>query len=388
MRWQERHFDKIEEYYIYRCLELAKKAAGAVSPNPLVGSIVLDAKGRKVGEGYHQVVGGPHAEVFALNQAGTAAKGGTLYVNLEPCNHVGKTPACTEIIAQSGIERVVCGTLDPNPEVAGGGRDEMQNHRISVRYGFLEEECLRLNEVFFHYVQTKLPFITLKLALTMDGKIAARNGMSQWITGPLTRQYVHHLRHANDAILTTAETVMADNPELTIRDIPGNTRQPIRIVLDRQCRLDPAQYKIFDVSQAPTWMFVSRINHYRAFANKARNMGVKVIEVDDTGVGLNFKEIMTVLGAHEVTSLMIEAGGHLAGHLMNSGFVNKLLLFYAPKILPDPMAIGAFSDAVNLFMPETPDLEITNRFAIENDIIIEAYPKRKMAVATGPLKSW
>ncbi|MEB3287495.1 MAG: bifunctional diaminohydroxyphosphoribosylaminopyrimidine deaminase/5-amino-6-(5-phosphoribosylamino)uracil reductase RibD [Vampirovibrionales bacterium] len=378
-----RLFEKIEEYYIHRCLELARLGMHSASPNPMVGAIVLDAKGKKVGEGYHVRSGGPHAEIMALEQAGEDAQGGTLYVNLEPCSHTGKTPPCTDAIVKAGIERVVCGTLDPNPLVSGSGRDALQNKRISVRYGFLEQDCLRLNETFFHYISTKTPYVSLKLGLTMDGKIAARNGQSQWLTGPLSRQFVHHLRSYHDAILTTAETVLVDDPELTVRELPVIARQPVRVVLDRQCRLDPMKHKIFDTSEAQTWVFTSKIHQDRRYLAQLEDRGIQVFEADDTGTGLNMKEVFDTLGQQSISNVFVEAGGHLAGHLMNANLIHKLYLFYAPRILPDPMAIGAFSDSVNLKLPDTPDIEIAQSYRLEKDLVVEAYPKRKPIVISG-----
>ena len=317
-----RQYETVDDYYMAQCLRLARLGEGTTSPNPMVGAVVLDAQGRKVGEGYHAKAGGPHAEVVALNQAGEAAAGGTLYVNLEPCNHEGRTGPCTQTIIQSKVERVFCGTLDPNPLVSGSGRDELQNHRISVRNGYLEDECLRLNEVFFHHITTGRPFVVLKLAMTLDGKIATRSGQSQWLTGDLSRQYVHHLRRRYDAILTTAETVRADNPQLTLRGVASREKPAIRVILDRRFRLDPQQYKIFN-ADAPTWVFTSKIAHFEDHARQARAQGVKVFEVDETGTGLDLKAVLEILCQQGLTSVFVEAGGRLAGSLLNQQLVNK-----------------------------------------------------------------
>jgi diaminohydroxyphosphoribosylaminopyrimidine deaminase/5-amino-6-(5-phosphoribosylamino)uracil reductase len=369
-----KQYERIEDYYMARCLALAERGRGNVSPNPMVGAVVLDAMGKKVGEGYHEKLGGPHAEVVALNNAGDAARGGTLYVNLEPCNHTGRTPPCTEKIIQSGIERVICGTLDPNPLVSGAGRDTLQNSRISVRYGFLEEACRKLNEVFFYYITTNRPFVTLKLAMTLDGKIATRSGRSQWLTGAFSRQYVHHLRSGNDAIMTTAETVLADNCRLTVRDIPGVTHQPVRVVLDSAFRLDPRKFKIFETSMAPTWVVVSRIRHNEEHADLARERGVEVIEVDETGLGLDLREVLEKLGQRQISSVFVEAGGRLAGSLMNQNLVNKLFLFYAPQLMSDPSAKPGFTGSISLDLPGTPRLMIANTRKLERDLVVEAYP--------------
>ncbi len=370
-------YQNIDEAYIARCLALAELGACTVSPNPMVGAIVLDAAGRKVGEGYHQRAGEAHAEVIALEQAGDKAKGGTLYVNLEPCNHYGRTPPCTQKIIESGIQRVVCGTLDPNPLVAGAGRDMLQNARISVRYGFLEAECRRLNEFFFHAIVHKTPFVTLKLGLSLDGKIANRHGESQWLTGAFSRQYVHHLRQHYDAILTTSETVIADDPQLTVRDIPNIKKQPIKIILDRQFRLNPDKYQIFK-GEAPTWVVTSKTSHNTANAQKARAQGIKIIELDEAGTGLNLKALMPQLGELDINSLFVEAGGRLASSLLAENLVNKFYLFYAPKILKDQMAKAAFGPSFQLDLPDAPQLEIIQTRQLDQDWVVEAQPYKKV----------
>ena len=369
-------YQNIDEVYIARCLALAELGQGLVSPNPMVGAIVLDAQGRVVGEGYHPKAGEAHAEVFALAQAKERAKGGTLYVNLEPCNHHGRTPPCTQKIVAAGIERVVCGTLDPNPLVAGAGRDMLQNSRISVRYGFLEAECKRLNEKFFHYIMAKMPFVTVKLGMTLDGKIANRHGDSQWLTGDFARQYVHHLRYEYDAILTTAETVAVDNPKLNVRDIPNIRKQPVRIVLDRQFRLNVENYQIFK-GENPAWIVTSAIRHNTHHAETAKAMGIKVIELDETGGGLNLKALFTQLGQENIASIFVEAGGRLASSLLKDGLAHKYYLFYAPKILQDSMSKPAFGHTFQLDLPDSPQLEIIRTQQLDRDWVIEARPFAK-----------
>jgi diaminohydroxyphosphoribosylaminopyrimidine deaminase/5-amino-6-(5-phosphoribosylamino)uracil reductase len=369
-------YQNIDEVYMARCLALAELGQGTVSPNPMVGAVVLDAQGRLVGEGYHQKAGEAHAEVIALDQAGESAKGGTLYVNLEPCNHQGRTPPCTQRIIASGIQRVVCGTLDPNPLVAGAGRDMLQNARISVRYGFLEKECKQLNEKFFHYILSKTPFVTVKLGMTLDGKIANRHGESKWLTGSFSRQYVHHLRHQYDAILSTASTVMADNPSLNVRDIPSIRKQPIRIILDRQFRLNVERYQVFK-GENPAWIVTSSVRHNQHNAQKAKALGVKVIKVAEAGGVLNLKALFAQLALDGVASIFVEAGGGLASSLLNEGLANKYYLFYAPKTLQDTMAKPAFGHAFQLELPDAPQLEIIDARKLEQDWVIEAQPFAK-----------
>jgi len=369
-------YQNIDEVYMARCLALAELGQGTVSPNPLVGCVVLDAQGRVVGEGYHQRAGEAHAEVIALNQAGERAHGGTLYVNLEPCNHQGRTPPCTQKIISAGIQRVVCGTLDPNPLVAGAGRDALQNSRISVRYGFLEKECKLLNEKFFHYILYKTPFVTVKLGMSLDGKIANRHGESRWLTGSFARQYVHHLRQEYDAILTTAETVIADNPTLNVRDIPNIRKQPVRIVLDRQFRLNVERYEVFK-GEKPAWIVTSAISHNKQNAQKAKAMGIKVIKVDEIGGALNLKALFALLPQENIASVFVEAGGRLASSILNEGLANKYYLFYAPKTLQDTMSKPAFGHTFQLELPDAPQLEIIQSRQLEQDWVLEAQPKVK-----------
>ncbi len=369
-------YQNIDEAYMARCLALAELGAGTASPNPLVGSIVLDARGRKVGEGYHQRAGEAHAEVIALEEAGEKAQGGTLYVNLEPCNHQGRTPPCTKRIIESGIQRVVCGTLDPNPLVSGAGRDALQNSRISVRYGFLENECRQLNEIFFHYISTRMPYVAVKLGMTLDGKIATRQGESRWLTGPFARQYVHHLRQQYDAVMTTAETVIMDDPKLNVRDIPNIKRQPAKIIIDRRMRLNPERFQIFK-GEAPVWVITSVANSEHANTHKLRDIGHKVLTVGEVGQGLDLKAAMARLGEEEISSILVEAGGRLAGNLMADHLVSKFYLFYAPKLLRDSMAKSSFGHHLQLELPENPQLEIIRSRQIDLDWLVEARPYRQ-----------
>jgi diaminohydroxyphosphoribosylaminopyrimidine deaminase/5-amino-6-(5-phosphoribosylamino)uracil reductase len=360
-----------DAYYIQRCLDLAQHGRGRVSPNPLVGAVVLDSRGRKVGEGFHPYAGGPHAEVVALEQAGVAARGGTLYVNLEPCNHTGKTPPCTQAIVNAGIERVICGTLDPNPLVAGQGRDFLQNHRISVRYGFLEAQCRELNAIFFHHITQQRPYVALKLAMTLDGRIATRSGESQWITGPFARHAVHAFRAQYDAILTTAETVLADNPLLTVRDaLVGNP--PVRVILDRHLRLaNREDFHIFNTDDAPTWVFTARGNYHPSLEELN---GVKVFEVPMNGVGLDLAEVFKVLYEEGVTSVFVEGGGRLAASLLKHKLVNRLYAFMAGKLMMDTHALSAVAGSLLPRLADAPAFSLTQATPLAGDWLLEGVP--------------
>ncbi|MBI3192960.1 MAG: bifunctional diaminohydroxyphosphoribosylaminopyrimidine deaminase/5-amino-6-(5-phosphoribosylamino)uracil reductase RibD, partial [Ignavibacteriae bacterium] len=215
--------------YIKQCLTLARKGAGSVSPNPMVGCVIVK-NGKVIGTGYHQKFGEPHAEVHAINSAKESVNGATVYVNLEPCNYFGKTPPCTKLLIKSKIKRVVVGMLDPNLKVSGKGINQLQKAGIEVIAGVLEDEAKKLNEAFTKYIQTNRPFVTLKIAQTLDGKIADKNRKSQWITGAASLKYVHQLRVENDAVLVGAGTIKADDSLLTVREVEG--RNPIRIIID------------------------------------------------------------------------------------------------------------------------------------------------------------
>lgn len=373
--------NSLEDYYMARCLTLAARATRRVSPNPRVGCVVLDAQGQKIAEGFHSEAGGPHAEVVALDRAGDRARGGTLFVNLEPCDHHGKTPPCTERIIEAGIERVVCGTLDPNPQVAGRGRDRLQNARISVRYGFLEAQCLALNEMFFQYIRTQKPFVTLKLAMTADGRIADRtpHGPSRF-TSRSSLQYVQHLRHDHDAMLTTAETVIADNPRLTVRDIPLNgLPQPWRVILDRRGRLNPDAYQVFDAPDSEgerrVCVITARGRGDSPYGEALRARGIEILEVGDDGHGLDMREALAWLAERGLISVLTEAGGRLAGHLLARRLAQKLVLFYAPQVLGDPYAPCAFAASERLPALGEMPLTVTRTRRLEGDWVVEATPQ-------------
>ncbi|MEM1310723.1 MAG: bifunctional diaminohydroxyphosphoribosylaminopyrimidine deaminase/5-amino-6-(5-phosphoribosylamino)uracil reductase RibD, partial [Cyanobacteria bacterium P01_H01_bin.153] len=237
-----------DEIWMRRCRELASQAAGKTSPNPLVGSVIVH-QGQVVGEGFHPGAGQPHAEVFALRAAGTRARGATLYVNLEPCNHTGRTPPCTEAILAAGISRVVVGIIDPDPRVAGGGVERLRQAGIEVTVGVDKAACQRLNEAFSHSILHQRPFGSLKYAMTLDGKIATSSGHSAWVTSPDARVWVHRLRDTCDAVIVGGETVRRDNPRLTTHG--QGDRNPVRVVMSRQLNL-PTQANLWDVNQAKT----------------------------------------------------------------------------------------------------------------------------------------
>ena len=286
-------------------IALAKKAYGLCSPNPMVGAVVVK-DGVKVGEGYHHKAGEPHAEPNALDDAGEDAKGATLYVTLEPCSTYGRTPPCTERIKRSGVRRVVIGVLDVNPKHAGAAVAILQEAGIEVTVGVRENECRRMNEAFFWWIAERKPFVILKMAMTLDGKIAAANGVSQWISGPQARDYVQMLRRGADAVMVGGATALADNPSLLVRTPPDWPVQPRRIVwTSRQL---PSTLKMMcDGGPRPETAKPTTFEEWQAYLRS--------------------------LGSENVTSLLIEGGGELAANALRSGAVNKVVFFVAPKIL-------------------------------------------------------
>lgn len=358
--------------YMHRALELARQGAGYVSPNPMVGAVVV-RQNRIVGEGFHRKVGEAHAEVNALNAAGREADGATLYVTLEPCNHYGRTPPCTEKVLTSGIRRVVVAMDDPNPQVCGGGNAYLRSRGIEVVCGVCEAEARRLNESFIKYSTTRLPFVVLKLAATLDGRIATRSGDARWVTGEAARARVHALRHALDAILVGGGTVAADDPQLTARLPDGSGRDPVRVVLDSRLRMSARARMLTQASDAPTYVVcgpaVTETDKVRLSA-----AGAKIIQ--QTGLdsdGIDLRALMPQLAQMGITSLLIEGGGRVAGSALAAGIVDKVALFYAPKLLGG-------DDGVPMCRGQGPELMCDARALHEvsiervgEDILIQGY---------------
>lgn len=305
-----------------RALALAERGLPGASPNPLVGCVIIK-DGRVVGEGWHERFGGPHAEVIALKRAGRKARGATLYVNLEPCSHWGKTPPCAGAVIQAGVKRVVIGSLDPNPLVAGRGRTQLINSGIRVTAGVLRGPAHRLNRAFFKFIGTRKPYVILKSAVSLDGKIASASGQSKWITSGAARKLSRKMRTQVDAILVGAETVRKDNPSLTSH---GAGRNPIRVVVSQSGRL-PRGAKIFN-GEAPTLVL---------HANRSQPSGPKWnalwIRVPSGRNGFRFKKIVSILGDRGISKLLIEGGGRTSARALEEGLVDEAWFFIAPKII-------------------------------------------------------
>lgn len=319
-----------DEEFMRKALRLAAKGSGFVSPNPLVGAIVV-LNGHVVGEGFHQAFGKAHAEVEALARAGDGAQNATLYVNLEPCCHHGKQPPCVDAILKAGIRKVVIGTKDPNPLVDGRGIEKLRKGGVEVTVGILEQECRQLNEAFFKHTETGLPFQTLKVAQTLDGKIADATGHSRWITGEQARVHVHRLRAAADAILVGVGTVLQDNPSLTVRHTQGH--QPVRLVLDSRARL-PLTSKVLCDAFVERTVVVTTPDAPKERIAAIRKQGAQTwqIAADDKG-HVDLQALSRKLGQSGMNSVLVEGGATVFSSYLRQKLADKILVFISAKIL-------------------------------------------------------
>ncbi|MDH5662540.1 MAG: bifunctional diaminohydroxyphosphoribosylaminopyrimidine deaminase/5-amino-6-(5-phosphoribosylamino)uracil reductase RibD [Elusimicrobiota bacterium] len=322
--------------FMHKAIALARKGSFRASPNPKVGCVLVK-KGRIISQGRHQHFGGRHAEINALRKAGAKAKGSTMYINLEPCVHYGKTPPCTVAIIKAGIKKIVVGMIDPNPLVKGKGLRELKAKRIKVRLGVLREECAKLNEPYIKYITRGIPFVILKSAMSLDGKIATQKGDSKWITSEASRKYAKALRSQVDAILVGIGTVIKDNPGL----LGGNSKKrPVRIIVDSRLRI-PLNARVLN-SRAPTIVATRKGADKRRIENlQAR--GVEVLPIPrwrkHPQRGLDLKFLMKKLAERGITSLLIEGGGKVNASALEMGLVDKVLFFIAPKIVGGEDAI-------------------------------------------------
>lgn len=319
-----------DRFFIKRALRLAARAEGKTNPNPMVGAIIVK-KGRIIAEDFHKRAGDPHAEALAIEKAKMKAKDSTLYVTLEPCCHLDKrTPPCTRAIIDAGIKKVIVAMRDPNPKVSGGGIYELRRHGIEVVEGVCEEEAKRLNEAYIKYITTGMPFVILKAAMTLDGKIATPDGESKWITGEKSRKIVHKIRASVDAILTAVGTVKKDNPELTVRIGRKDLKQPKRIIIDPNLDI-PINYKIFDMPPETIVITKKKTEDIKERQRNLMSKGVKIIEYE--GDRLDLRWLMKTLGDMGIISVMIEGGASLNAYALKDGVVDKVVFFIAPKII-------------------------------------------------------
>lgn len=328
--------------YMKRALELARKGMGRTSPNPMVGCVIVK-EGKIVTEGYHERYGDFHAERNALTRCREDLTGAELYVTLEPCCHHGKTPPCTDIILERGISKVYVGSMDPNPKVAGKGVRILRDHGVEVRTGLMERECLALNEIFFHYITTGTPFVAMKYAMTLDGKIAAFTGDSRWVTGEEARRHTHMLRKQYRAILVGIGTVLADDPMLNCRI--EDPVDPVRIVCDSGLRLPLTSQLVKTAKEIPTMAVYAEADEEKKEA--LRQAGVELIHAGRDGQ-VDFAALMRELGQREIDSVLIEGGGAIHGTVLKSGLARKVYCYIAPKLIggrdaPSPVEGDGFS---------------------------------------------
>jgi len=353
-----------------RALELARRGEGYTRPNPMVGAVVV-RDGEIIAEGYHARCGGPHAEAEALERAGRAARGADLYVNLEPCvDFPGKkTPSCAERIIAAGIRRVIIATRDPNPLVGGKGVERLRAAGIEVVEGVLAEEARELNEIFFHWIRTGRPFVALKLAMSLDGKIATRTGDSRWITGPEARRRAHELRRRHAAVLVGVNTVLADDPRLTVREVEGP--QPLRIVLDSRGRI-PLSARVLSgeagtVIAAGEGMPPDKLE-------ALRDKGAEVWRLPAAAGRVDIAALLARLGERGVDSVLVEGGGEVAWSFLSRGLVHKLYLFYGPVVIGGREAIPAVGGEGVPQLAAAPRFRFGTVERLGADLLVTAYP--------------
>ncbi|OEF99557.1 riboflavin biosynthesis protein RibD [Vulcanibacillus modesticaldus] len=359
-----------DQYFMQLAIDLAKKTKGQTSPNPVVGAVVVK-DGRIIGMGAHLKAGEAHAEVQALNMAGKETKGSTVYVTLEPCSHFGKTPPCAARLVKEQVKRVVVAMLDPNPLVSGNGIKILEDAGIEVDVGVLEAEAKKLNEAFIKYITKRMPFVTVKTAMTLDGKIATYTGSSRWITGELAREYVHQLRHEHDAIMVGSGTIIKDNPSLTTRrEVEG--LNPLRIIVDSRLSI-PLEAKVITDKQAVTWIFTSK-KVDRNKQKKIEEFGVKVI-VTESEEKVCLVDVLKYLASNHVTSLLVEGGATLIGSLFEQKLVDKYISFIAPKLVggQEAPSVIAGKGIANMHDALLLDNVTFERFG--EDFCITGYPK-------------
>ena len=363
----------IDEKFMRKALQQARKGLGRTSPNPVVGAVIT-RNGKIIASGYHKKAGDNHAEIDALKKIGYQATGGdTLYVTLEPCNHYGKTPPCTEAILKSGIKRVIVGMRDPNANVTGGGCEFLADKGVEVKTGILESECLRLNEHFLKFVSTGRPFVIAKSALTVDGWTATSTGHSRWITNERSRRFVHRLRDRVDGVMVGVGTVLSDDPLLTTRLKDQKGKNPVRIIVDTHLRISDNSRVLINDSSSRTVIVVGDDVPQERLKNFQKQR-VSTVICPTRGGRVNLSALTNILGEMSITSLMVEGGSTLMGSMIRERLIDKFYIFMAPKILGGndgiPMALGSGPKRIDECLSLN-DLKV-KRFG--EDILLIGYP--------------
>ena len=360
---------KNHQYYMNLAMLQAKRGEGKTSPNPLVGALVVK-NGRIIARGYHKKAGLPHAEVIALSLAGRKARGAALYVTLEPCSHFGRTPHCTDMIIKYGIREVIVGMLDPNPVNNGKGLKVLRKHGIKVEVGFLEEKLRKMNESFIKYITQKLPFVTVKVGQSLDGKIATYRGSSQWITSDRAREYIHRIRDKFDAIMVGVNTILRDNPKLQATSL---SKRLIKIVVDSQLST-PSQAEI--LKNPPIIIATLHAAPGQETANRdSLSPKAQILEVKEKEGLVNIRDMMRKLARLNITSILVEGGGNLIGSLFDEGLVDKVLFFISPKIIGGKEAISSVMGKGISHPDKAFRLKNVRLKRIGEDFLVEGYIK-------------
>ena len=365
----------MDRNYMKRALQLSKKGCALTCPNPMVGAVIVK-DGRIIGEGWHHGPGLPHAEVEALRLCREDPKGGTMYVTLEPCNHFGRTPPCTEAIINAGIAEVKIAVADPNPRVTGGGATRLREVGIKVETGVEQAEAREINQRFFYHCQTGRPWVIMKAAMSLDGKIATVGGESQWITGEKARHFVHELRSQVAAVLVGSGTLLQDNPQLTNRLVKSGGRQPLKILLDSELQVT-AQHNL--VSQNPQQLIVFCTQRaVKAKIEALQGLGVKVIQ-QNSGARVNLEEALATLGAFEIQSVLVEGGSEIFAGFSMQNLLNEYYLFYAPFFIGGSQAKGVIAGTGIDTLSAAHRLWVKSTRRVGSDILLHAYKEELQA---------
>ena len=359
-------FLSYDEKYMRLAMQLAGNAIGRTSPNPLVGAVIVKDN-RVVGCGWHRKAGTPHAEVHALNQAGELAQGADVYVTLEPCAHYGKTPPCAKALVEAKVKNVYGGLLDVNPKVAGKGFKILEDAGIHVEYGFLQDELRKQNEVFFKWIEHKKPFVVLKAAMTLDGKIATATGQSKWITNETSRAYGYKLRDIYDGIMVGINTVIEDNPMLTSRVDGG--KNPIRIVVDSSLKIDINANVVQDKSAKTIVATTDKANKDKILKLQAQDVDVIVVDKDENDK-VDIEKLLDILGQQNICSILVEGGATLSGSFVAKKLVDKVYFFIAPKIIGGKEAKTPVAGTGILNLQEALALKDIQIEKLEEDVLI------------------
>jgi diaminohydroxyphosphoribosylaminopyrimidine deaminase/5-amino-6-(5-phosphoribosylamino)uracil reductase len=375
---------EIHKKYMNIAIKLAEKARGKTSPNPMVGAVLVK-DGKIIGEGYHKRKGANHAEVEAINSCQSSSEGATMYVTLEPCCFYGNTPPCTKTILKARIKKVIVGIIDPNPKVNCKGIKELKKSGVNVEFGFLENEISRQNETYIKYITKKIPFVTMKMAVSLDGKMCTKKGDSKWISSDISRRYVHKKRSQYDSVLTGIGTVLTDDPLLTSR-YGKDRKNPIRIVVDSKLKI-PLNSKLFNTIDEARLIIATTKYHNEKKANEIKKIGGEILVVEshikykkqenkEQYYRVNLNKLLEMLGEIEVTSVLVEAGSTLSTSFIKQDLVDKFLIFIAPIIIGGNESFQTIGDLGIEKIMDINRLNISNLERMGNDILIEAYPTK------------